>query len=762
MAGNYSALKQTIDSNIKQNGAQQITGPVLNSVLNQIVSSIGANATFAGIATPDTNPGTPDQNVFYLASVPGEYTNFGNGITLTADSLGVLYLYENVWTLKKFSIPYISLALGGMGISKAEELSVQSTYADYYINVQSHTTAHTVYPGWALASYEIPASGLYLINVPDFAENSLVWCLKDQNSVTSGSTLQYSDERSNDYLNYVNKDFTANCQSSGYLFVLYKEGGDTPTVSRYTQEYKGISQESEDNYNKTAEYLDVNFNKRTVNPVSTYDNYYINIQSGDIAHTENSGWTLKSYLINHPGKYRVHVNEIQENTRMWCLKSSDSISNEDLLQIGPDANDYDNTYDDDLYIPFKSNVYILVAYKTGTTAPSVTWIGSYVDIPDSSKANIELLSEALFSKQYIKSDASLDGVYLNMTTNNVSLMDGYKVVSYPVKRGCSYIISVSELINSVLIWGFAQIKQPANGISVINPGLRSNEFLDGPQFFICTSELDGYLYVTIPSPNTPDPIVMELTPNGVMNNQWRGKKIVWLGTSVPFGQYATTSYAWIASQILGFELIQTSLPGEAIHANKSDNNYIPLTYGSTCLTKDEYSAAGWQIPSSPIDYIPGGSYNNYYRTYENIFVEDNADADLYVFDVAPNNTNFSLDDWNAFNYDEWKYNDSSSFSEHRGTFLGALLFLMDQMYSLNPNARMVLILGSSFGYAAAKSNLDLVKEKWNIPIIDIWSKVNISPKSITKINTSGSNLHPSDFGHEVLGKMLVNEMLLIA
>lgn len=93
MAGNYSALKQTIDSNVKQNGAQQITGPVLNSVLNQIVSSIGANATFAGIATPDTDPGTPDQNVFYFATEPGTYVNFGGkevkaGITLLTNQSG--------------------------------------------------------------------------------------------------------------------------------------------------------------------------------------------------------------------------------------------------------------------------------------------------------------------------------------------------------------------------------------------------------------------------------------------------------------------------------------------------------------------------------------------------------------------------------------------------------------------------------------------------------------------------------------------------
>lgn len=96
MAGKYEALKQTINSNIKQNGQNQITGPVLNSVLNQIVSSIGANATFAGIATPDTDPGTPDQNVFYIATEPGTYANFG-GIEI-AEGEAVILEWRGKWS----------------------------------------------------------------------------------------------------------------------------------------------------------------------------------------------------------------------------------------------------------------------------------------------------------------------------------------------------------------------------------------------------------------------------------------------------------------------------------------------------------------------------------------------------------------------------------------------------------------------------------------------------------------------------------------
>lgn len=80
--GNYEQLKQAISGVIKTNGNQEITGAIMQNALLSIISTVGSNATFAGIATPDTNPGRPDQNVFYLASEPGIYSNFG-GIELT-------------------------------------------------------------------------------------------------------------------------------------------------------------------------------------------------------------------------------------------------------------------------------------------------------------------------------------------------------------------------------------------------------------------------------------------------------------------------------------------------------------------------------------------------------------------------------------------------------------------------------------------------------------------------------------------------------
>lgn len=75
--GNYEELKAAVASVIKTNGNQEITGQVLQNTLTTLISQVGANATFAGIATPETAPGTPDQNVFYIAGQSGIYANFG-------------------------------------------------------------------------------------------------------------------------------------------------------------------------------------------------------------------------------------------------------------------------------------------------------------------------------------------------------------------------------------------------------------------------------------------------------------------------------------------------------------------------------------------------------------------------------------------------------------------------------------------------------------------------------------------------------------
>ena len=85
---NWYDLKASIAEIIKTNGNQEITGLVLRNVLNSIIMNVGENATFAGEAKPDTNPGNPDGDVFYFAVESGTYVNFGG---ISVSKLAVLY-----------------------------------------------------------------------------------------------------------------------------------------------------------------------------------------------------------------------------------------------------------------------------------------------------------------------------------------------------------------------------------------------------------------------------------------------------------------------------------------------------------------------------------------------------------------------------------------------------------------------------------------------------------------------------------------------
>ena len=98
--GNYKQLKQAIANVIKTNGNQEITGAIMQNVLNTIVSTVGANRTFVGIANKNTNPGTPDGNVFYIAYTAGNYVNFQFGagyLTVKPGELAILYNETTNW-----------------------------------------------------------------------------------------------------------------------------------------------------------------------------------------------------------------------------------------------------------------------------------------------------------------------------------------------------------------------------------------------------------------------------------------------------------------------------------------------------------------------------------------------------------------------------------------------------------------------------------------------------------------------------------------
>ena len=122
-----TALKNRIRAAIKANDNEEITGPVLQQTLLDIVdeidlypeleneaqqrqngdtqlsnlitgirNNINNGFVYAGIATPTTTPATG--KVFYIASTAGTYTNFGNTEVLS-QGINILKYDGSDWSL---------------------------------------------------------------------------------------------------------------------------------------------------------------------------------------------------------------------------------------------------------------------------------------------------------------------------------------------------------------------------------------------------------------------------------------------------------------------------------------------------------------------------------------------------------------------------------------------------------------------------------------------------------------------------------------
>lgn len=102
----YNTLKDAVMAVIKTNGNKEITGELLQQTLLAIITSLGAGFQYMGVAAPSTNPGTPDQNVLYIAG-PGTYPNF-NGAVIPDQYVGFMS-YNGAWTLATIKCSAVSI-----------------------------------------------------------------------------------------------------------------------------------------------------------------------------------------------------------------------------------------------------------------------------------------------------------------------------------------------------------------------------------------------------------------------------------------------------------------------------------------------------------------------------------------------------------------------------------------------------------------------------------------------------------------------------
>ena len=113
---NYATLIAAIQDVIKQNGNNEITGDILQQALLSMITELGAENQFVGAAklTPtQTDPGTPDYNVAYIASEPGTYSNFG-GLVVESGEVAI-FKWNGSWSKNKVFSGLLSLGVLPVG-----------------------------------------------------------------------------------------------------------------------------------------------------------------------------------------------------------------------------------------------------------------------------------------------------------------------------------------------------------------------------------------------------------------------------------------------------------------------------------------------------------------------------------------------------------------------------------------------------------------------------------------------------------------------
>lgn len=217
---------------------------------------------------------------------------------------------------------------------------------------------------------------------------------------------------------------------------------------------------------------------------------------------------------------------------------------------------------------------------------------------------------------------------------------------------------------------------------------------------------------------------------------FRGKKIVWFGTSIPaggwFGYEHPNSYPQRVGRLLGAEVINEAIGSSCIHCKDperiSENNPYGFKSGfesaSRCLT-NSLSEAEWIIehwnsdiwtsgvPSEMDDWLKDKIRSFGYERKLDQYLTPSTFPDLFVFDHGYNDSS----DVNGY-YDTYgRYN--------LYTFRGGMNFLIKRILDYNPEANIVII-GNYTTTRDVPQMQETVAEDWAIPICKQWENLGLS------------------------------------
>lgn len=303
---NYASLKNIIDQAITTNGMQDITGAILNETLKAMVSSLGAGYEYGGIASPALNPGSPDQNLFYIACDEGTYTYMG-GFTL-----------PNGISLIKWNGSWGAEVLANWNLIGSIE-SIDTTNADLEFSDESYNILVKFAGGHVQTkNFNSAAVTQKLGTIEEGAEVNNV----DTESVVDNSDLEFSDENNNILVQFENGNVqTKNFNSATVTQKLgtIEEGAEVNDVDTdnsqessdldFTDGEGNILVRFEDGNVQTKNFNSAEFTRKPFagksfsilgDSISTFQGYL---------RSDEAGYDGTAYAYYYPRTYLNNVNE---------------------------------------------------------------------------------------------------------------------------------------------------------------------------------------------------------------------------------------------------------------------------------------------------------------------------------------------------------------------------------------------------------------------------------------------------------------------
>lgn len=459
--------------------------------------------------------------------------------------------------------------------------------------------------------------------------------------------------------------------------------------------------------------------------------FYIDNRYEDTPSIESKCFYIEAY-----SQVKIHVNQSQYYNRYTFLDKDNTI----ISYAQSDNNDYISEI---LDVP--SNAYKLIISANASSIADAYVIG-YTGLKEKLELTNEKVNNLISNVDINKLKQEIGGWNHDKNCFDVGFTD-YIYLLYDVER-----------LN--LIHLKAKFGQYSDMYVLFDKNLnvldRSN--LGNPVTgTLFDSDIDVsnacYIGVTTLKDNVEDIIINSECNNmyNINNSPWKGKKIVWFGSSIPAGGYSgldtSLQYPKLVGELLGAKVVNESIGESAVHCKrpwaiteknpKGFTNNWPVA--SRCLS-NSLEEMEWVIQNyadreifswNAVDSLSEEQKEairdcSWERKLKRHLGENR--ADLYVFDHGHND---EISDEQERYYTDETYGGEYSLYTYRG----AMNFLINKIKEDNPFARIVII-GEYENQRQPKIEeyQKIVAKDWSIPFYNQASTLGWSQK---KVKTTG-------------------------